>query len=135
MFAFHYHCDMLFRGSGGNSDSMYLRGCNATLFFSFYFLLFFFVPLFLFSQTANATAGESHSFFSPSQNKSLTYEECTFLYLCIPSAASQGLCLISLFAIAVQNIRFRKKREGRKKRKKHLPSHFLKNLCTVYRYI
>lgn len=136
MFAFHYHCDMLFRGSGGNSDSMYLRGCNATLFFSFYFILFYFFYLSSFSLKQRMQLLESHiGFFFPSQNKSLTYEECTFLYLCIPSAASQGLCLISLFAIAVQNIRFRKKREGRKKRKKHLPSHFLKNLCTVYRYI
>lgn len=81
MFAFHYHCDMLFRGSGGNSDSMYLRGCNATLFFSFYFLLFIFFYLSSFSLKQRMQLLESHVvFFSPRKTShSLTKNALSYI--------------------------------------------------------
>lgn len=77
-----------FRGSGGKTECMYLSGCNA----KWRWLLLFFLN----SECKNWRVlfkGVTH------------YKECTFYISISHLAASQGLCLISLFTIAVQNIR------------------------------
>lgn len=120
MFAFHYHCDMLFRGSGGNSDSMYLRGCNATLFFSFYFLLISFLPLFLFSQTANATAGESHSFFFPPRKTSHSLTKNALSYISVSHRLHHRVSVSSASLPSLFRISGFEKREKEEKKEKSI---------------
>lgn len=83
----------------------------------FFFVFFFYLSSFSLKRRMRQLGSHS-ALFLVIAKQIAHFKECTFLYLCIPSTASQGLRLISLFTIALQNIRFKKKRVGTKKRKK-----------------
>lgn len=100
-----------FRSSGGNTDSMYLRGCNAT---------FFFVPIsFPLKQWMQQLESVFFFFFyfGRSFQTSHSLRRMHFLYLYISSTASQGL--LSHQPLCHRCSEYQVK-------KKHLPSHFLK---------
>lgn len=88
MFVFHYHCDMLLEVAEGRQSVCISVGAMQNDDDYYYF--------FLNSECKNWRVlfkGVTH------------YKECTFYISISHLAASQGLCLINLFTIAVQNIR------------------------------